>query len=222
RNAVLAFALSFLVLTVWMTLDAKNRPQRVPAQPAEIAREGDPGPGGVETTARSESAPSAIAPAPPAVEVAPPAMAEELPFENPQVRGVLSSRGAGIVRWDLLEYTTPANEGGQPVPLIALEGEDAPAFATPFADLGLGDLSTAVFEVVERGPRVYAFELARDGLRVRKRFELPEEGYLGRLRIEVENRTERSLEPRFAVRLVERVRPLSDFRDLALVALVEG
>lgn len=222
RNVVLAFALSFLVLTVWMTLDAKNRPQRVPAQPAEIAREGDPGPSGVATPAPSESAPSAIAPAPPAVEVAPPAMAEELPFENPQVRGVLSSRGAGIVRWDLLEYTTPANEGGQPVPLIALEGEDAPAFATPFADLGLSDLSTAVFEVVERGPRVYAFELARDGLRVRKRFELPEEGYLGRLRIEVENRTERSLEPRFAVRLVERVRPLSDFRDLALVALVEG
>src|SRR5690606_13727103 len=144
--------------SLWMTWEAQNRPQRTPTAPTQIAREAAPGadpatPGAGPAAAPAPDPTRETAPAPP------PTVAEELSFENPQVRGVLSSRGAGIVRWDLREYTTPASEGGEPVPLIALEVEEIAAFATPFAELGLGDLSVAVFDVVERGPRMYAFAL---------------------------------------------------------------
>lgn len=195
-----------------MTWEAGNRPQPAPAaieeptraEPAEEPLDRPPRPG----PARAE----------PVVTEA----AEELRFENPQVQAVLSSRGAGITRWDLLEYRTPVSEGGLPVELLARAEGDAPAFATPFAELGLGNLSHEVFEVLERGPRVFAFELRRSGVRVRKRFELPDEGYLARLRIEVENGSQGALEPDFSVLLTERAREVADFRDLALIALVEG
>jgi YidC/Oxa1 family membrane protein insertase len=227
RNAFLAFALSFLVLSLWMTWEAQNRPkpppqvpvvegEAVPGEPAAPGPEATP----PQTAAQEPKAPAAAAPAPgdaPA-DVA----AETLRFENPQVRAVLSSRGAGIERWQLLEYTSPPNEGAEPVALIASEAVDAPALATPFPELGLGDLSVAVFEVVERGPRVFAFELARGGLIVRKRIEFEEEGYRGRLRVEVENGTQQALEPSFAVTLTEHVRDDTDLRDLGLVALADG
>jgi len=230
RNAFLAFALSFLVLSLWMTWEAENRPKAVPQPGTEIAGEAAPGrpaeipAAGAVRPAPTEAAPSApVGQAQPAPAAAPPAPpAEELAFENPQVRAVLSSRGAGIARWELLEYLTPQSEGAEPVPLVETEGAEPPAFATPFPELGLGDLSVAVFDVLERGPRVYAFELSRGPLRVRKRFELADEGYLGKLRIEVENTSQQALGPGFAMTLIERVRPLSDFRDLALAALVEG
>jgi len=225
RNALLAFALSFLVLSAWMTWEAKNRP-KPPAQPAAVEQEVAPG---EQSSPAPPAAPVAEAPATgpvaarePAREAPPAAPAEELRFENPHVRAVLSSRGAGIARWELLQYTTPPNEGREPVALVATDAGEAPALATPFSELGLGDLSAAVFEVVERGPRSFAFELARGGIVVRKRIELEDEGYRGRLRIEVENGTQQPLEPSFSVLLTERVREGSDFRDLGLVALVEG
>lgn len=225
RNAFLAFALSFLVLSLWMTWEAKNRP-KPPPEPAAVEQPVAPGeaePGAVPAPTAQAPAPAAPAPTPPPAPAASPeAPAEELRFENPQVRTVLSSRGAGIASWELLEYLTPPNEGRQPVRLIETSPGEAPALATPFPELGLGDLSAAVFEVVERGPRHVAFQLARGDLLVRKRIELEDEGYRGRLRIEVENRTAQPLDPSFSVLLTERVRDGSDFRDLALIALVEG
>jgi len=219
RNAFLAFALSFLVLSVWMTWEAKHRPPPAPRAPVTAPAE----PGTLAPPEADDAPPEAAVARPaPTAAIVPGAPAEELRFENPQVRAVLTSRGAGIARWDLLEYRTPASEGGIPVPLIAIEGAEAPALATPFSELGLGDLSSAGFQVVERGPRTFAFELARNGLRVRKRFELPEEGYRGKLRLEVENATQQAFEPGFTVTIAERVRPLSDFRDLALIAFADG
>ena len=222
RNAFLAFALSFLVLSLWMTWEAENR-ARPQTEPAAAEGEAVAGEAASAPTAGGSTAPAeAPAPAAAAQAVPPAEVAEELRFENPQVRAVLTSLGAGITRWDLLEYRTPPSEGNEPVSLFAHDGDEPPIFATPFAELGIGDLSRAVFEVVERGPRVFAFELARNGLRVRKRFELPEEGYLARLRLEVENASTAAVESGFGVTLSERVRDESDFRDLALIALVEG
>jgi YidC/Oxa1 family membrane protein insertase len=226
RNAFLAFALSFLVLSLWMTWEAKNRP-RPPSQPAAAEGQAATGQAVGAPTPEAVSGQAALPPVPPAAAPEAPSaaeVAEELRFENPQVRAVLTSRGAGVRSWELLAYRTPPSEGSAPVSLFAPQGDgdEAPAFATPLVELGLGDLSTATFAVLERGPRTFSFELARDGLRVRKRFELPEEGYLARLRVEVENGSSRALEPSFGITLAERVRDESDFRDLALIALVEG
>lgn len=229
RNAFLAFALSFLVLSAWMTWEAKNRPEPAP-EPAIAERGAASAP---VQQAEPPALPAGGAPPPPDApaqgqalvpdgSTTPEAQGEELHFASPDVRATLSSRGAGITRWELLGYLTPPAEGRQPVALIDTTAGDAPALATPFPELGLGDLSTAVFEVTERGPRSFSFQLARGGLIVRKRIELEEEGYRGRLRIEVENGTRAALEPSFSVALTERVRDGSDFRDLALIALADG
>lgn len=223
RNAFLAFALSFLVLSLWMTWEAQNRPKPPAATAPASAPAETPGGESPPGTAAEAAEPRATKAAESTVVAPAPTPAEELLFENPQVRAVLTSRGGGIARWELLEYTLLPSEGGGPVVLLEADGEGPPALATSFRELGLGDLSTAPFSVVERGPRSFVFEFARGGVRVRKRFELEEQGYRGRLEIAVENGTAQPLEPSFAVTLTERTREnRADFRDLGLVALVEG
>ncbi|MCL4684067.1 membrane protein insertase YidC [Myxococcota bacterium] len=221
RNAVLAFVLSFVVLSLWMTWEAENRPEPVEAEaileeaaPPERIREERASPTPVLAPQRETSP----APAPPREELA----AERLKFENGSVRVELSSRGAGVTHWELLNYRVTAAADSDPVALIVTPEGEPPAFATAFTELGIGDLSDAVFDVVERGPQDFVFELERAGVRVRKSLRFEEDGYRLRMRIEVENQTPDTLEPSFLVVLIDRGREGADFRELALVALADG
>lgn len=220
RNAVLAFALSFVVLSLWMTWEAENRPQP-PEPPATVEQPLDPSlPSEMAEAAPSPSIAPGIDPAP--VAPAPEATAEEFLFESEHVHARLSSRGAGITHWELLKYRVHPRADAEPVALIVSEPDEVPAFATPFTELGAGDLSTAVFDVVESGPTNYVFELERAGVRVRKSLRFEDDGYGVRLRIEVLNGTASSLEPSFAVTMTDRARDGADFRELSLVALADG
>src|SRR5690606_16329465 len=172
--------------------------------------------------AEPEVAPTPAAPAEPTRAPEDALPDEELPFENELVEAVLSSRGAGIVGGRRRHYGTAPDEGAEPVALVVPEGLAMPVLATPLVELGVGDFANAPFRVLERGPRVYGFEAARGDVVVRKRFRFEDDRYLFRLRVEVENRGERTLEPGFGVSVIERVREGSDFRDLGLVALAEG
>jgi len=220
RNAVLAFALSFVVLSLWMTWEAENRPQ--PPETAAAVEQSLP-PSPPSELAKVVPSPS-IAPGIEAspVTAAPEAEAEELLFESAHVRARISSRGAGITRWELMNYRMQPREDAEPVALIVPAPGEVPAFATPFTELGAGDLSTAVFDVVERGPSKYVFELERGGVRVRKSLSFDADGYGMRLRMEVLNGTAGSLEPSFAVTLADHAREGADFRELSLVALADG
>jgi YidC/Oxa1 family membrane protein insertase len=216
RNAFLAFALSFLVLSVWMMWEAERRPRPAPTAAAPGEPEGGP-------LAPAEAPPAVLAaPSEPAAVPEPESPAETIEVENTLVHALLSSRGAGIVRLELRAYHEPVGEGGAAVALFDTDAEAAPAFATPLPELGLGDLGRAIFDVVERDARRVSFELSRGGVTVRKTYAFEEDSYRLRLRLELENRTAAALEPSFGVELVETVRPESDFRDLALIALVDG
>ncbi len=224
RNAVLAFALSFIVLSLWMTWEAENRP-KPPDTPAAVEGMAPVSPSEIPQSEIAQSPPRpSIAPdADPAPAVAEPeAEAEELRFENANVRARLSSRGAGITHWELLNYRMHPRDDAEPVALIVGEPGGVPAFATPFAELGAGDLSTAVFDIVERGPRNFVFETERGGVRVRKAFRFEDDGYGLRLEIAVMNGTARALEPSFAVTMMDRTREGADFRELSVVALADG
>lgn len=221
RNAVLAFALSFVVLSLWMTWEAENRPKPVETPTAIEEPLAPSAPSEMAESAPSPSIAPGVAPAPPPAAAVEP-KAEEFLFESEHVRARISSRGAGITRWELVNYRMHPRADAEPVALIVSEPEDIPAFATPFSELGAGDLSTAVFDVVERGPANYVFELERGGIRVRKSLRFEEDGYGVRLRIEVVNGTAQSLEPSFAVTMTDRTREGADFRELSLVALADG
>ena len=86
-------------------------------------------------------------------------------------------------------------------------------------ELGLGDLSTASFQLTESSASGATFEFIRDGIHVRKRFEFAADNYVVRLLLEVENRSSRSVEPRFDVAWPATVRPGSDFVNESLIVL---
>lgn len=221
RNAFLAFALSFLVLSLWMTWEAKNRPAPAPELVAE--QTADPAkqqPASPQSIAPAEVAPAAKQAAPAA---AAPQLAEQIvTIENHAVRAIFTSRGAGVQRLELLAYSLPANEGGGPVALIDRAPGETVAFATPFPELALGDLGGVVFHVGAQSPREVSFDHTQTGVRIRKTFSLEEDGYRIRLRIEVANDAPAAVSPAFGVVLPAVARPMSDLKDVVVATLAAG
>jgi len=216
RNAFLAFALSLLILTLWMSWESKHRPKHPPSAPA--AEQMAPGGASPERSAPAAAARGAPAEPGPAEE----GPGQEVRLENPLVDAVLSSRGAGVVRWELRRYTAPSSEGGGPVVLLQSNSGDLASFATPFAELGGADLASAQFRVIEHGPRSARFESTQGGVTIRKTFTLDEDSYEFRLQLEVENHGAGPVSPDFTVVLPERVRSGSDFQNLTVAVLKQG
>ncbi len=221
RNAFLAFALSFLVLSVWMTWEAKHRPvppaAEIASQTSEQANAG---------ALNAPPAPSRGAPVnppvPPTVSV-PVAGPEELvEVVTPLYRAVLTSRGAGVRHFELAQYTAPSSEGGGPVRLISRHDDDLPAFATPLVELGLGDLGKADFSVLSADSREVSFRKTLPGVVLTKTFFFDSDSYRFRVRLEIKNTGTRDVSPEFGVALPEQVQPGSDFRELTIAALVQG
>jgi YidC/Oxa1 family membrane protein insertase len=205
-----------------MTWEAKQQPP--PAAPEAVERK--PVPAAPGTPAAPPPSPADApekAPAP-ASPVAPAPTTPEETFEvsNDLYRAVFTSRGAGISHFELQKYRAPRSEGGGPVVLIDRASGDAAALATPMTELGLGDLSSAVFRIAARGPDEVAFEHTHSGVRVRKSFRLDPASYLLRVRVEVASEGASAVSPSFGVLLPVRVQPGSDFRELNVAALVAG
>jgi YidC/Oxa1 family membrane protein insertase len=221
RNALLAIALSMLVLSLWMAWEGSNRPPQS-TQPAPIEQPATPDsqPGTAAPPAPA-APPSAKATATPPA--APAAAAEEhTTLENRVVRAVLTSRGAGVQHLELLLYSAPRSEGGGPVALIDTEPGAPPAFATPLPELGLGDLASAVYRVASSGPHEVVYEYTQSGVRVRKTFALDDYSYHVKLRVEVGNDGTAAISPAFGVDLLAVARASSDFKDLAVATLSGG
>ena len=223
RNAFLAFALSFLVLSVWMTWEAKRHPAPAPgeviAQTAEPATPQLPKP--PSETALIPAAPRAAA----APAVTPPAAVvpeQMVDVVTPLYHAVLTSHGAGVRRFELTHYSAPRTEGGGPVVLIARTENQNPAFATPLVELGLGELGSAEFRVLSQDPRKVVFERTQSGVSIRKTFVFDEDSYRFRLGLEIANAASGDIAPEFGVVLPAQVQPGSDFRELTIAALVQG
>jgi YidC/Oxa1 family membrane protein insertase len=228
RNLLLAFALSFLVLSLWSmwTADRRHLPQGnapgieqpLPAKPAE------PGPtaGGPKYPDLPDAQPTPAAnpelpsePAPVEAEVA----AERIEIDTPLYRAHLSTRGAMLEGWELENYTDHA---GARVQMIPVDGPANALAATPFRELGIGDLSQVGWQIEKRDPTGAVFRVARGGVELRKTWTFDPETYAFRLAIEVANRSPAAISPRFLVDWPAEVRHEQDFVDQALAALHEG
>jgi YidC/Oxa1 family membrane protein insertase len=223
RNAFLAFALSFLVLSVWMTWEAKHRP--VPPPSEVVAQTNEPAIRGASSVPPATATNQAASMVPPTAtsQAEQPVGPEELvEIVTPLYHAVLTSHGAGVRRFELREYLAPRSEGGGPVALIARPDGELPAFATPLAELGLGDLGKADFRILSGDPRKVAFEKTLSGVTVTKTFFFDENTYRFRVRLDIKNAGTRDVSPEFGVLLPEQVQPGSDFRELTIAALVQG
>jgi YidC/Oxa1 family membrane protein insertase len=216
RNAFLAFALSFLVLSVWMTWQAKNAPP-----PTEIASEAT-APDAAPTTTPAPTATPPPAPIAPAAPAPASAVEELIDVATPLYHAVLTTRGAGMRRFELTQYNAPRSEGGGPVALIARADGESPAFATPFHELGQGEMGSADFRVVSRDSKQISFDHTQSGVSVRKTYVFDDASYRIRLRIEVANAGAAPVAPEFAVMLPAQIQPGSDFHEVTIAALVQG
>ena len=218
RNAFLAFALSFLVLSVWMTWEAKRHPAPAPGE--VIAQTAEPSaPQLVKPLSETAPIPAAAPPVTPPAAVVPEQLVDVV---TPLYHAVLTSHGAGVRRFELTQYTAPRSEGGGPVALIARAENQNPAFATPLVELGLGELGSAEFRVLSQDPHKVVFERTQSGVSVRKTFLFDDDSYRFRLGLEIANGAAGDISPEFGVVLPAQVQPGSDFRELTIAALVQG
>jgi YidC/Oxa1 family membrane protein insertase len=236
RNLILAVALSMLVFTSWSAWQAATAP---PPDEAIVLEEGvpetDP-----ESVAESENAvakKAAETAGQPSKDTQqsrqPSALQEEYafdaqrviepwtgPFDNELVAGRLTNRGATFDRWELKKYTAKAG-GSALVELLTASAPYDVALATPFEELGVGDLSSARYEVERADAEGVVFVLTRGGVRVRKTYRPADNDYGFLLDIEVENQTDRTLEPEFELVWPAVQSGSREDQQLALVALAD-
>lgn len=221
RNFLLALALSFLVLTLWTFYTAPPAPPPgtspptaeapaagAPAGPLEAARPPEPPP-----------APPLAAPSGPAQ-----AAAEEriVTLETDHVRAGFTTRGGGLLHWELKNYDDAYLPGRPRVELTAFDPTRDVALFTPFEELGAGDLRFAPYEVETLGPLSVRFSRREGGVDVQKTYRLEPDSYLLGLRIELANGSKESLRPTFRLGWPTAGRATPDWVELALAAHVDG
>ena len=229
RNFLLACALSFLVISLWaMTQTPPADPgkspagqetsEAVPATRDASSEKGTPQTSRYPTLAAPPSAPGSTTPQSrqPEAERATPATEQTLTIARPLYEAQLSSTGATLSSWRLLQYT----DHGDPIHLVPGDGE--PSLATPFPELGLGDPGREAWRVERSEGDQVVFVWQRDGIRLRKTYRFSEDGYDFRLLVEIENGSQRNMAPAFLTEWPIQGQPGNDFRELSASALAAG
>ena len=226
RNLVLAFALSFVVLSLWsLVQESPPRPQE--KGPAEVHSEVDSGADRESGPSRypvlSAAQPAEIESAPPptapmAVDAEPLAAAETIRITRSLYFAQLSSEGASLRDWELTDFT---DRHGDPIRLVNTSDALATA-ATPFPEMKLGDLSKQAWRVESRSDTEVRFTLERGGVALRKTYTFSDDGYDFRLRIDVSNVSSPSIASAFLVEMPIQERTGNDFREQSAAALCGG
>jgi YidC/Oxa1 family membrane protein insertase len=244
RNFLIALVLSLLVITGWQMWEAERRPAvEFAEEGSELADGGEAtGLAAVEERARVEAVEQsgrgtesqlnareledtrdgAVA-REGAGASRPEAEPWEGVFEGEFARAVLSNRGGSLASWKLLDerYSiTDVEDAEVPIELITAATQDGVALTTPFEELGFGDLSNARFEVERKASDEVVFALERDGVRLRKHFRFPRDGYELRLSLEIENHGDRVIVSPFNVDWPAAVVEGNDFKEQSFSALV--
>jgi YidC/Oxa1 family membrane protein insertase len=146
----------------------------------------------------------------------------QIEVEGDHFRATLTSRGGGLLRWELLDYSTKLGGEWMPVELSFRAPEDHPALVTPFQQLGLGDLSQAPFQVEQADNQTVVFEFSADGVRIRKTYRFEAASYLVRLQLELWNESSRPLAAELALVWPAARRVGPDYESTSLVAHRQG
>jgi len=229
RNFLLALALSFGVLALW-TMYTAPTPEELEAAAALSAAESEAAaarvnePGAPPTTTPGvprESA--ATSPVPTPVPPAEPAKPEEtVDLRTDLIHAVFTTRGGGLIHWELEEYRDSYQEGDPPVELTAFPSDRIVGLSTPLGSLGYGDLSQARFEFTRPDSRSVVFTRTEAGITVRKIYRVEDGSYQLNLRIEIDNGSDRHLSPTFRIGWPVGGRDTPDWSELALAVLHEG
>jgi YidC/Oxa1 family membrane protein insertase len=230
RNAFLAFALSFAVLTLWIVFTTPQprpegtRPRGM--EPGALAG-GEHGPAGspgappvVDLREGSEGAPEG-GPEPEA-SVDSMRKGERIPLDTPLFLAELDTLGGVLRHFELKRYRIAPAFAAPPIVLTTGRPPYANALATPFRELGFGDLSRVEFAAGTSDANVVAFHWERDGVIVRKVYRFDPQSYAFELRLSVENGSQRSIGPRYGLSWPAHIVAGQDFREQAFTVLHKG
>jgi len=224
RNFLLVIALSLVVWVVWGSFVQPPPPDPAEIAQEEVAAEAAPlppqGQEGKELPTLEVDSPSESAATATPIEYA--TESRKIELTTDLVNVVLDTRGGTITRWELREFHTGAAGGEQPIVLTTGRSPFEAVLATPFDELGLGDLSHELFEVEEHSDGAFVFRLERDGVEVIKSFRIPRDDYLFHMTVRVENNSSRTVSPLFAVGWPAAMAEGQDFVEQSLAVLHEG
>ena len=227
RNAFLAFALSFAVLTAWMVFAGPPPKHAAPGTPTSVE----------STVGKSEGSQRERTSAPPLPEVgreanpaaagtqtgaAPAPTGRLIPIDTPLFRGELDSVGAVLRHLELKAYRVAPSSSAALLALTTGQGQYANALASPLTELGIGDLSRVVFEAEESGSGQVTFRYESGGITVRKRYDFDPDSYGFELRVAVENHSDKAIGPRYGLSWPAEVVPGVDFQEQSLAVLHDG
>jgi YidC/Oxa1 family membrane protein insertase len=142
--------------------------------------------------------------------------------QGERFHATLTSRGGGLLRWELLDYSTRVNRDWKPVELSFRAPEQQAALVTPLRQLGLGDLSEAPFQVKRADNQSVVFEFRAGGVRIRKTYHFEPDSYLVRLQLELWNESKQPRAAEFGLRWPAVWRPGPDYESTSLVAHRQG
>ncbi len=219
RNFFLAVGLSFAVLVLWTVYTESQAPELlVPTAIPEGSSTPPLAPAELPTQASSALPPPSSAPAP---ERTPGPPEERIRIRTDLIDAEFTSWGGALVRWSLLDYDDPSQPGRPLVEMTTTGPGDAPALATPLADLGAGDLSRAAYQAEQPDDKTIVFTLERDGLRIRKTYLL-EDAYTFRLRVEITNGSAKTVGSSFVTTWPIVRRHSDDFTEFSAATYQDG
>ena len=223
RNFLLAVVLSMLVVMFWSSTREPIEP--LAQRDGEGVSEGAARPSGADAGVQAEELvretelADRLASATTAEYRGEPAFEPVVrTIEGTQFVAELSNRGGTLVRYALLDYETAATEGvPQLIDLLDSPMGALQVGATPFEELGIGNLSGAQFEIEDEDSRSVTFALTRDDITVRKYYRFDLDAYTFELSVAVENMSGEVLSPRFEIEWPVAVREGNDYANLSLI-----
>jgi len=230
RNTILAVVLSIAVYSAWLAYQASRQPPPPLPDAAHQIEQTAEAPGkstddaGVNQVRQGGSTRVTEAAAAAAGEPVEQVAAWRGRIEGEQFVAELSNRGASITRWTLTEFNELDRAGkvGDPIELVSVDERNPRALVMPFEELGLGDLSAAVYRVESASPDRLSFLLERNGIEIRKIYEFDLEGYGFELHVQVRNGADHLIAPSFAIEWPAVTRTGNDYGEQSLVALHAG
>ncbi len=212
RNTLIALAATVLLYFGWQwSLDQRYPNRNEPSSPA--ATEAD------RSSLTESSAPSLVPP--PAVPAplassAAPVREEQVVLDRDLYVATFTNQGGALRDWTLKSYDDASLPGAPPVSITT--DRDVLSLATPFSELGHGDLSALPYVLTRPSPDVLEFSAEVGSARIRKLYRFEPEGYGARLTIEVENRGAAPIAPAFGLVWQARRGASTEFLEFGLAA----
>lgn len=227
RNFLLAMALSLAVVVSWTMYTDAQKQRYLAEHPLETEQPLEVGEPEIQTAegfdSQSFSSPKAeISPDTSAqIQLADSTVERRSTVRTDLFEAELTTRGGALLRWELLLYDDRSQEGTPQVELTTLDVGEI-ALATPLEGLGFGDLSTVSYRLEEPDALTRVFTFEHEGVTVRKTYSFSEDDYTVKLRIAVENESDRHLRPEFAVRWPVQTRESADFSNFSIAVRSEA